>query len=174
MKLMDRFEQLVVENHKLKEEVDSLKASLSDEYEYVKDLREQRDQFEVKYHDAKCKVEDIQKSLDYYKKLYVARGDELVKLWNRIHDLSAKLANSEEFKNIADRLIENDDPKTYNKIGRIKEFREQTMCGLREAKQAIEAAMERKIEKANQPLPLHVEVEQQIQKELEARGETNG
>lgn len=173
MKFLDRFEQLVIENARLKEESDHLKDVIAEECAHSSQLREEINSLKDEVHDLKCNLqarsldlEHQQSSTNYYRRQYKAGIETTRALNDNINDLNARLINSCGGA-IADQLLEND---VFNekgefdfKIERIKQFREKLHCGFKEAKDAIEAAVKRKIAK---PKTLSEEVEAEIQRKL--------
>lgn len=129
MKFLDRFEQLVIENARLKEEVHDLKCDLQSR---TLDLEHERS------------------STNYYRNQYNSVCERNSALSAKIDELNARLINSGEWSAIADQLLKNDvlnEKGEFNfKIERIKQFREKLHCGLKEAKDAIEAAVKRKMQ----------------------------
>jgi len=157
MKLLDRFEQLVIENARLKEENDHLKDVIGEECAHSSQLREEINSLKDQVHDLKCHLqsrtldlEHERSSTNYYRTQYNYVNETNRVLSAKIDDLNARLINSGEWSAIADQLLEKDvlnEKGEFNfKIQRIKEFREKLHCGLKEAKDAIEAAMNRKMQ----------------------------
>lgn len=163
MKLLDRFEQLVIENARLKEENDHLKDMIAEECAHSSQLREEINSLKDQVHDLKCDLqsktfdlEHERSSTNYYRTHAVSREkynsvcERNSALIAKIDELNARLINSGEWSAIADQLLENDvlnEKGEFNfKIERIKQFREKLHCGLKEAKDAIEAAMNRKMQ----------------------------
>jgi hypothetical protein len=164
--LLARFEQLVRECA----EKDRL---LAEKQEELHELASERDEYRSSYNRSL----DIERELrDDYNRIESALGnvrsdrDDYSRQFDQaqrtIADLKAKLpppAPPADWEGIADKLVENDSltppnlaegwtqPRWEQKLQRIKEFREKTGSGLKEGKEAIEAAAMRRLNRFNKP-----------------------
>lgn len=163
-KLIARFEELVREVDRLQTRLDSQGEELHDEKATARQLYNENGMLRDNVRDLEHKLTFAEnRAVDsrYYRDQYDKLSAENSKLKSELFKYRTQFPTPEtsDWVKIADELVKDDILETHEgnntgfpffhkeKIGRIKDFRTRTGSGLKEAKEAIEAATSRKWDK---------------------------
>mgnify|MGYP001397168768 CR=1 FL=1 len=155
--LLARFEALVIANHVLTEELTSVKDTLAEECSHSSEVRQERNKLSDENYDLRQDLARAKGQADNYRaamerlqgelriandKIYALRAANPPKDWTEVAD---RLVKDIPFENLkVDTAYGNTYITFDSKIELIKCHRMECHCGLKEAKDAVEAAAMRR------------------------------